>query len=66
MAVTANLNIHFLNPAPAGDVVAEAKLLRMGMRTAVMEVLLYTGGDRTFVAHVTGSYALPRRRKMAS
>jgi uncharacterized protein (TIGR00369 family) len=65
MAVTANMNIHFLNPAPAGDVVAEAKLLRMGIRLAVMEVALFTGADKTFVAHVTGSYAIPARRKMA-
>lgn len=62
MAVTANMNIHFLNAAPAGDVVAEATLLRMGLRLAVMEVSLFTGEDRVFAAHVTGTYALPRRR----
>jgi uncharacterized protein (TIGR00369 family) len=62
MAVTANMNLNFLNPAPIGDVVAECKLLRLGMRLAVMEVSLYTGPDRTHVAHVTGSYAVPRRR----
>jgi uncharacterized protein (TIGR00369 family) len=60
MAVTANMNLHFLAAAPAGDVVAEARLLRMGMRMAVMEVALFTGPDKTFVAHVTGTYALPR------
>ncbi len=32
------------------------------MRMAVMEVSLFTGPDQTFVAHVTGTYALPRRR----
>lgn len=62
MAVTANMNLNFLAAAPAGDIVAECKLLRLGMRLAVMEVSLYTGPDRTFVAHVTGSYALPRAR----
>jgi len=64
MAVTANMNLHFLNAAPAGDVVAEAKMLRLGMRMAVMEVSLFTGPERTFVAHVTGTYALPRRRTL--
>lgn len=62
MAVTANMNLNFLNPAPLGDVVAECKLLRLGMRLAVMEVSLFTGPDKTLVAHATGSYAVPRRR----
>jgi uncharacterized protein (TIGR00369 family) len=62
MAVTANMNLNFLNPAPLGDVIAECKLLRLGMRLAVMEVSLFTGPDKTLVAHVTGSYAVPRRR----
>lgn len=61
MAVTANMTLHFLAAAPAGDVVAECKLLRMGTRLAVMEVSLFTGPDRTFAAHVTGTYALPRQ-----
>jgi len=62
MAVTTNMNLNFLNAAPAGDIVAEARLLRLGVRTAVMEVELFTGPDRTFAAHATGTYALPRRR----
>lgn len=62
MSVTANMNLHFLSAAPMGDIVAEAKLLRLGLRLAVMEVSLFTGADKTFVAHVTGTYALPRRR----
>lgn len=62
MAVTANMNLNFLNPAQIGDVVAECKLLRLGMRLAVMEVSLFT--NDTLVAHVTGSYAVPRRRKL--
>ena len=65
MAVTTDMNLHFLNAAPAGDVVAEAKLLRLGQRLAVMEVALFTGPDRTFAAHVTGTYALPRPKAVA-
>jgi uncharacterized protein (TIGR00369 family) len=60
MAVTSDMSLHFLAAAPAGDVVAECKLLRMGKRLAVMEVSLFTGPDKTFAAHVTGSYSLPR------
>ena len=63
MAVTASMNLNFLNPAPLGDVVAECKLLRLGSRLAVMEVYLYTGPDKTLAAHVTGTYAVPGRRK---
>ena len=59
MAVTSNMNLHFLAAAPAGDVVAECKLLSMGSRLAVMEVALYTGPHRTYAAHVTGTYSLP-------
>ena len=59
MAVTSNLNINFLNKGRPGDVLAEAKLLKLGRRLAVMEVSITTGGDPMPVAHVTGSYALP-------
>jgi uncharacterized protein (TIGR00369 family) len=62
MAVTANMNLNFLTAAPEGDIVAEAKMLRLGMKLAVIEVELFTGPDRTYVAHVTGTYALPRKR----
>ena len=61
MAVTTNMNLHFLTAAPAGDVVAECKLLRMGTRLAVMEVSLFTGPDRVLAAHVTGTYSLPKK-----
>lgn len=59
MAVTANLNMHFLSKARPGDVCGEARLLKLGRRLAVMEVSLTTGGDPEPVAHVAGSYALP-------
>jgi uncharacterized protein (TIGR00369 family) len=62
MAVTTDMNLHFVSAGPAGDIVAEARMLRLGARMAVMEVSLYTGPDRTFAAHATGTYALPRRR----
>jgi uncharacterized protein (TIGR00369 family) len=60
MAVTSNLNLNFLSKAKPGDIVAEGKLLKMGRRLAVMEVLLYSSAEpEALVAHVTGSYALP-------
>ncbi|MGH8460419.1 MAG: PaaI family thioesterase [Stenotrophobium sp.] len=59
MAVTSQLNINFLRKAAPGDVIGDARMLRLGRRTAVIEVLLYAGDDSQPVAQVTGSYALP-------
>lgn len=59
MAVTANLNIHFLAKAEPGDILAEARLLKLGRRLAVMDVTLASAAaPQSRVAHVTGSYAL--------
>jgi uncharacterized protein (TIGR00369 family) len=61
LAVTTNLSIHFLRkPAPA-DVVADARMLKLGKRLAVGEVSLFgeaQGADDP-VAHVTGTYSIP-------
>lgn len=60
MAVTANLNMNFLNKAKPGDIIALGRLLKLGRRLAVMEVSLYSSAEPdTPVAHVTGSYARP-------
>lgn len=60
MAVTANMNLNFLNKAAPGDIIAEARLLKLGRKLAVMEVSLYSSAaPETLVAHTTGSYALP-------
>ena len=61
LAVTTNLNINFLRkPAPA-DLIAEAKLLKVGKRLAVGEVTLYSDGQDEPVAHVTSTYSIPAR-----
>lgn len=59
MAVTQNLNIHFLRRPQPADVQAEARFLRLGRRSAVIDVVMTTVGDSTPVAHATGTYALP-------
>lgn len=59
MAVTSNLNINFLQrPAPS-DLLAEARILKLGKRIAFCEVSLFSEGSDELVAHVSGSYALP-------
>ena len=60
MAVTSDMTMHFLNRGKPGDVVAEARLLKMGRRLTVMDVVLFSGADPGKpIAHVSGSYALP-------
>jgi uncharacterized protein (TIGR00369 family) len=60
LAVTTNLNINFLSKAPAHrDLLAEAKLLKLGKRLAVGEVLLFSEEADEPVAHVTATYSIP-------
>lgn len=59
LAVTINLNINFLRrPAPK-DVIADAKIIKLGKRLAVGEVALYSDGENDPVAHVTSTYSIP-------
>jgi len=62
MSVTVSLTIHFLRPAPPGDVVAEARLHKVGRRLATGDVLLYADGEAEPVAHATVTYSIPSRR----
>ncbi len=59
-AVTASLTIHFLRGAPAGGIIAQAKILKTGRMTAG-EVLLLpeSGGDP--VAQVMSTWSVPRK-----
>ncbi|WP_207063216.1 PaaI family thioesterase [Motiliproteus sp. SC1-56] len=60
MAVTTNLNINFLKrPVPDADLLAEAKLLKLGSRLAVGEVTVTSEGEEMPVAHVTCTYSIP-------
>lgn len=61
LAVTTNLNINFLRkPAPA-DLIAEAKLIKLGKRLAVGQVTITSDGSEEPVAHVTSTYSIPGR-----
>jgi uncharacterized protein (TIGR00369 family) len=60
LAVTTNLNINFLRKgAPGSDVFAAAKLLKLGKRLAVGEVVLFSGTSTDPIAHVTATYSIP-------
>jgi len=61
-AVTTNLNINFLRKGAAGqDVLAAARLLKLGRRLAVGEVNLLSGSSPDPIAHVTSTYSIPNK-----
>ena len=59
LAVTQNLNINFLRKPRQADLVAEARFLRLGRSSAVIDVLIYADGHDEPVAQSTGTYAIP-------
>ena len=60
LAVTTNLNINFLRKGqPGQDVMAAAKLLKLGKRLAVGEVMLLSGTSPDPIARVTSTYSIP-------
>jgi acyl-coenzyme A thioesterase PaaI-like protein len=61
LAVTVNLNINFLRKPARCDLIAEARILKLGKRLAVMEVNLFSDGVDEPVAHVTSTYSIPAR-----
>src|SRR5262245_2170513 len=59
LAVTTNLSINFLRKPGKGDLIADARLLKVGKRLAVGEVAIYSDGVPEPVAHVTSTYSIP-------
>ena len=59
LAVTTSMTVHFLTrPAPV-DVLATGRILKLGRRLAVGEVVMRSDGDPQPVCQVTGTYAIP-------
>ena len=61
LAVTTNLNINFLRKPGLADLIAEARLIKLGKRLAVGDVLIRSHGDEEPVAHATSTYSIPPR-----
>ena len=59
LAVTTNLNINFLRKPSQRDLIAEARLIKLGKRLAVGEVEIYCDGEDEMVAHATSTYSIP-------
>ncbi len=61
LAVTTSFNINFLRKPGTADIVAVARILKLGKRLAVGEVTLCSDGEAEPVAHVTATYSIPPR-----
>jgi uncharacterized protein (TIGR00369 family) len=60
LAVTTNLSSNFLRKGERGqDLLAAARLLKLGKRLAVGEVNLLSGSSPDPIAHVTATYSIP-------
>ncbi len=59
LAVTTNLNINFLRKPARADLIADARLMKIGKRLAVGEVTIFSDGSSDPVAHVTSTYSIP-------
>ena len=62
LAVTTNLSINFLRKPAQADLLADAKLMKVGKRLAVGEVTILSDGSDEPVAHVTATYSIPQQR----
>lgn len=63
MAVTTGCSMDFMRKPEAGkDVIAEARLLKLGKTLSVTDILLYSDGNPKPVARSTMTYSLPPRQ----
>ena len=60
LAVTTNLNINFLRKPAQRDLVADARLIKLGKRLAVGDIGIRSDGQDEIVAHATATYSIPR------
>ena len=63
MAVTSNLNIHFLRPCIGPGIRAEGTMVRIGKTLAVIDVRIFGDGHDEPAALATVTYALPKPEK---
>ncbi len=63
LTVTTHCSIDFMRKPEAGrDVLAEARVLKLGRALSVTDVLLYSEGGTDPVAHASLTYAIPPRK----
>lgn len=63
LAVTTNASIDFMRkPAAGRDIVAQARILKLGRRLAVGEAMVRNPGDVALLARASMTYSIPRAR----
>lgn len=61
LAVTTNLSINFLRKPKPADLIAEARMLKLGKALAVGDVIIRSDGSDDVVAHAVVTYSIPPR-----
>lgn len=61
LAVTTSLHIDFLRKPELTDLMARAKLIKLGRRLAVVDVELFSRGSSDLVAKAQVTYSIPPR-----
>jgi len=59
LAVTTNLNMSFYRKPEPGTLRAEARILKLGQRLVVGDVLLFSNDSTESVAHASVTYSVP-------
>ncbi|WP_340118111.1 PaaI family thioesterase [Pelagibius sp. 7325] len=59
LAVTTSLNINFLQRPHPGDLLATCRLIKLGKRLAVGDILVLSEGSAEPVSHATATYSIP-------
>lgn len=59
LTVTTNCSIDFMRKPEAKDIIAKARLLKLGKSLAVGDVLLFSEGMKKPVAHANVTYSIP-------
>ena len=59
LAVTTSANINFLRKPPPGDLLATARVLKLGRRLVVIDCAIAGAVDGELVSHAVATYSLP-------
>lgn len=62
LTVTTTLTINFLRKPPPGELVAEARILKLGRLLATGDVMVRPASGGAPVAHASVTYAIPPKR----
>jgi uncharacterized protein (TIGR00369 family) len=61
LAVTTSLNMNFLQRPRPGGLVAVCRLMKLGKRLAVGDIVVLSEGQAAPVSHATATYSIPPR-----